>query len=108
MEKQQSPICICECPIERTLNLIGGKWKTVILWHLGIEGILRYGELRRRMPNITERMFSRQLKELISDGLIERKEYPQVPPKVEYLLTPKGQSLMPVLHLMCDWGKANT
>jgi len=96
------------CPIERTLNLIGGKWKTVILWHLGIEGVLRYGELKRRMPNITERMFSRQLKELHAAGLIDRREYPQVPPKVEYLLTEKGQSLMPLLNMMCEWGINNT
>lgn len=100
--------CQAECPIERTLNLIGGKWKTVILWHLGNDGVLRYGELKRRMPQITERMFSRQLKELQNAGLIERKEYPQVPPKVEYSLTGKGQSLMPVLNMMCEWGKSNT
>ena len=97
-----------DCPIERTLNQIGGKWKTVILWHLGIDGILRYGELKRRMPNITERMFSRQLKELHTVGLLDRREYPQVPPKVEYMLTEKGQSLIPLLNIMCEWGKNNT
>ncbi|MDR3540459.1 MAG: helix-turn-helix domain-containing protein [Desulfosporosinus sp.] len=101
-------VCQGDCPIERTLNLIGGKWKTVILWHLGIDGILRYGELKRRMPKITERMFSRQLKELHTAGLIDRVEYPQVPPKVEYLLTEKGQSLMPLLNILCEWGKNNT
>lgn len=108
VNNQDNKDCQGNCPIERMLVLIGGKWKTVILWHLGNEGVLRYGELKRRMPQITERMFSRQLKELQNDGLIERREYPQVPPKVEYSLSDKGKSLMPVLTLMCDWGKNNT
>jgi len=94
------------CTIELTLAIIGGKWKPIILWHLGRDGTLRFGELKRSMPNITQKMLTRQLRELESDGLVHREVYPQVPPKVEYSLTPLGQSVIPVMRTLCDWGES--
>ncbi|MTI70330.1 MAG: winged helix-turn-helix transcriptional regulator [Firmicutes bacterium] len=96
-----------KCSLEYTTSIIGGKWKVVILWHLGKEGIHRYNELRRLMPGITHKMLSQQLKELKRDGLVHRKQYNQVPPKVEYSLTDKGYSVMPILELMHKWGNDN-
>lgn len=92
------------CSIEYTLSYIGGKWKPIILWHLGDEGIHRYSELKKKLGGINHKMLSQQLKELQRDGLIDRIEYPQVPPKVEYQITEKGEGLMGILHLMHDWG----
>jgi len=93
-----------KCPVEYTLSIMGGKWKSVILWQLAVEGVRRYGEIKKGVTGITHKMLSQQLKELESDGLIHRQEYHQIPPKVEYSLTDKGTSLMPVLKAMCDWG----
>ncbi|WDC85345.1 helix-turn-helix domain-containing protein [Caloramator sp. mosi_1] len=95
------------CPVEYTLSIIGGKWKTVILWHLSNNEVLRYGELKRLLNGITHKTLSNQLKELEADGLINRKEYYQIPPKVEYSLTEKGKGLMPVLKALCEWGSKN-
>lgn len=92
------------CPVEYTLSIMGGKWKPVILWHLAVEGVRRYGEIKKSVTGITHKMLSQQLKELEWDGLIHRQEYHQIPPKVEYSLTDKGASLMPVLKTMCEWG----
>lgn len=91
-------------PFLYTMSLIGGKWKMHILFWLSHKGIMRYSELKRALGKITHKMLSDQLKELERDGLILRKEYPQVPPKVEYSLTETGESLMPVLYGICDWG----
>lgn len=91
-------------PFLYTMSLIGGKWKMHILFWLSHKGIMRYSELKRALGKITHKMLSDQLKELEKDGLILRKEYPQVPPKVEYSLTETGESLMPVLHGICGWG----
>ena len=96
-----------QTPFEYTLSIIGGKWKMRILYQLLHNGILRFNELKRRIPGITYKMLSSQLKELENDGLVLRKEYPQVPPKVEYSLSERGLSLMPVLNSMCDWGKSH-
>jgi DNA-binding HxlR family transcriptional regulator len=96
-----------KCPIQYTLNLIGGKWKLVILWHLSIDNVLRYGEIKKSLSAITHKMLSQQLKELESDGLIHREEYHQIPPKVEYSLTDLGKSLLPVLQSIFNWGKDN-
>jgi DNA-binding HxlR family transcriptional regulator len=93
-----------KCSIEYTIAVIGGKWKPVILWHLGTDGTLRYNELKRFLPGITHKMLSQQLKELEKDGLIHRKQYNQIPPKVEYSLTEKGYTLMPILEAMHQWG----
>lgn len=91
-------------PFEYTLSLVGGKWKMHILFWLWHCKVMRYSEIKRALKSITHKMLSNQLKELEADGLIIRTEYPQVPPKVEYRLTDKGKSLMPVLDAMCKWG----
>ena len=91
------------CPVEETLAVIGGKWKTLILWHLR-DDKLRFTELRRVIPNVTQRMLTLQLRELENDGVVARKVYAVVPPKVEYSLTDLGRSLRPILHSLCQWG----
>lgn len=92
-----------DCPVAATLELIGGKYKSLILWHLS-EGTLRYSDLRKRISGATAKMLTQQLRELEMDQLIHRKVYPVVPPKVEYSLTALGKSLLPVLVTMRDWG----
>lgn len=91
------------CPVEATLDLIGGKYKTLILWHLS-QGTLRFSGLRKSIRNATPKMLTQQLRELEHDGLIHRQVYPVVPPKVEYSLTQLGHSLMPILISMRNWG----
>ena len=91
------------CPVEATIQLIGGKYKAVILWHL-MSQTLRYSEIHKRIPNATDKMLAQQLRELEKDGLINRTVYPVVPPKTEYSLTDFGQTLAPILDAMCDWG----
>ncbi|MED3564342.1 winged helix-turn-helix transcriptional regulator [Bacillus xiapuensis] len=93
------------CEKELTLSVIGGKWKMLILWHLGREGTKRFGELKALMPGITQRMLVNQLRELEEDLIVNREVYPVVPPKVEYSLTEHGKSLMPILESMYQWGK---
>ncbi|MNX08878.1 HTH-type transcriptional activator HxlR [compost metagenome] len=93
------------CEKEVTLSVIGGKWKMIILWHLGKEGTKRFNQLKSLIPDITQRMLTTQLRELEEDKIINRKVYPVVPPKVEYSLTEYGESLIPILDLMYDWGK---
>jgi len=92
------------CPVELTIDLIGGKWKAVLLWELS-DTTLRFNELTRLFPNATRKMLTQQLKEMERDGLVLRKEYIQIPPKVEYSLTDFGRSFMPVLLSMNQWGK---
>ena len=89
---------------ELTLAVIGGKWKPIILYHLSLASAVRFGELRRGMPDVTERMLTRQLRELESDGLVHREVYREVPPRVEYSLTQMGRSLIPLLLQMRAWG----
>ncbi|WP_054957366.1 winged helix-turn-helix transcriptional regulator [Paenibacillus dakarensis] len=91
-------------PVEATLDLIGGKWKTLIICHLTY-GHKRTHELKKAMPEITQKMLIQQLKELESDGLVTRTVYNEVPPKVIYELTELGMSLKPILSVMCDWGE---
>ena len=98
--------CNPGCSVEATISLIDGKWKCVILFHL-LGGTVRFNEIRRRVPYVTQRMLPNQLRELEVDGLIVRKVYPQVPPKVEYSLSPLGRSLEPVLLALKIWGDAN-
>ncbi|MCA1065867.1 helix-turn-helix domain-containing protein [Rossellomorea sp. AcN35-11] len=93
-----------KCSIEYTLKKIGGKWKTVILWHLGTDGTLRYNELRRLLPGVAHKVLSQQLKELEEDGFINRTQYDTIPPKVEYSMTELGMTLMPILTQMHEWG----
>lgn len=91
------------CSVEATLDVIGGKWKGVILFHL-LDGARRFGALRRLLPEVTQRMLTLQLRELEEAGIIHREVYREVPPRVEYSLTPFGQTLEPILMLMRDWG----
>lgn len=98
---------IQDTPFGYTVSVIGGKWKMVILYLLAENQPVRFNELKRQIGGITFKMLSSQLKELESDGLVERKEYPQVPPKVEYSLTHKAESLLPVLEELCEWGEKN-
>ena len=93
------------CPVELTADLIGGRWRSVILAHLK-EGVHRYGQLRRRMPQVSEKMLVQRLRELEAAGLVARTEHPTVPPTVEYALTDEGRSLTPVLQALYDWGAA--
>lgn len=91
------------CPVEATIQLVGGKYKAVILWHL-MNNVLRYSELHKRIPRATDKMLTQQLRELEKDGLINRIVYPVVPPKTEYSLTDFGRTLTPILDEMCKWG----
>lgn len=98
---------IYNCPLEYTQKVVGGKWKPIILWYLSTEGIKRYGELKKTLTNISHKMLSQQLKEMEKDKLIHREEYSQIPPKVEYSITEKGRTLLPILELMHKWGLDN-
>ncbi|WP_418764922.1 winged helix-turn-helix transcriptional regulator [Mailhella sp.] len=91
------------CPVEATLDMIGGKYKTLILWKL-ISGAMRFSELRRAVPAATPKMLTQQLRELERDGLVHREIFPVVPPRVEYSLTEFGMSIRPVLESMYAWG----
>ena len=102
--KKRAYDCHYGCPVEATLDVIGGKWKGVILFHL-LSGTKRFNELHRVLPSITHRMLVLQLRELEEAGVVHREVYPQVPPKVEYSLTSFGQSLRPILLLMLHWGE---
>lgn len=98
--------CTPGCSVEAAIGLIDGKWKCIILFHL-LAGTMRFNEIRRTIGNVTPRMLTNQLRELEEDGLITRKVFAQVPPKVEYSLSPLGRSMKPILHALKDWGDAN-
>ena len=91
------------CPVVATLDIIGGKYKALILWHL-VDGTRRFGELRKLIPQATQKMLTQQLRELEDNGLIIRTVYPVVPPKVEYQLSDLGKSIYPILDTMRNWG----
>lgn len=93
------------CEKELTLAVIGGKWKMLIMWHLGKEGTKRFNELKALIPDITHKILVNQLRELEQDLIVHREVYPVVPPKVEYSLTEQGETLMPILDAMYKWGK---
>lgn len=92
------------CNVEATLSVIGGRWKPVLVCHL-LYGPKRFGELKRLIPNATERMITLQLRELEADRIVSRKVFPEVPPRVEYDVTDYGQTLKPILVAMQDWGR---
>ncbi len=102
MKKQRRDEYVC--PVEATLDVIGGKWKGVILFHLLLKEKIRFGEMRRLIPPVTQQMLTNQLRELEADGVIHREVYREVPPKVEYSLTEFGKSLSPIVEQMCEWG----
>ncbi|MBP7255043.1 MAG: helix-turn-helix transcriptional regulator [Negativicutes bacterium] len=106
MKKHDEALTL-ECPVTYTLSILGGKWKWLIIYLLFEHNILRYGELKKRLLGITHKMLSQQLKELDAANLINRKEYQQIPPKVEYSLSEQGKTLLPILNLMCEWGRKN-
>lgn len=90
-----------------TLSLIGGKYRMIIMYWLSEHGVVRYNELKRMIGTISYKTLSVMLKEMEADGIVVRKEYPQIPPKVEYSLSERGASLMPLLDMMCRWGAQN-
>ena len=92
------------CPVETTLTLISSKWKVLIVWDL-LGGTKRFGELQRSVGNVSQKVLTAQLREMEEDGLVDRKVYPEVPPRVEYSLTELGRSLEPVLSAMWNWGE---
>jgi len=92
------------CPVEAAIDVFGGKWKALILWWLH-QRTWRFAELRRQIPGITEKMLTQQLRELEADGIVLRRVYPTVPPRVEYSLTDYGRSLRRALRAICDWGR---
>ena len=98
--------CSPGCAVEAAISLIDGKWKSVVMFHL-MGGTMRFNELKRAIPGVTQRMLTNQLRELEDDGLVARKVYPQVPPKVEYSLTPLGESMTPILKALKAWGDTN-
>ena len=94
------------CGLEAALEVVGGKWKVLILWPL-CSGARRFGELRREVPGISEKMLIQQLKEMEADGVVRRKDYKEVPPRVEYSLTSFGRSLCDALIPLCEWGESH-
>jgi DNA-binding HxlR family transcriptional regulator len=93
------------CALDITMDFIGGKWKTVVLWYLR-DTTMRFGEIRKQIPDITEKMLSLQLKSLEDDGLVKREVFPEVPLRVEYSLTEFGKTLVPVIEAIAKWGQA--
>jgi DNA-binding HxlR family transcriptional regulator len=103
MEAKAVDIERASCPVERTLEVIGGRWKVLILRELFL-GVKRFGQLHRALHGITQKMLTQQLREMEEDGIVHREVYLQVPPKVEYSLTPLGESLKPIIESMHEWG----
>ncbi len=97
---------ISPCPIDAMLSVIDGRWKGTILWRLS-NGSMRTSELRRSIPGITERMLIRHLQELVRDGIVRRKQESTVPPRVRYSISEYGKTLVPVLEVICDWGRSH-
>ncbi len=98
---------VINCPVNYTLSIIGGKWKWAILWQISRQEVIRYGKLKDNLQSIAHKTLSQQLKELENSELIHREQYNQIPPRVEYSLTEKGKTLIPILEQMSQWGKIN-
>ena len=103
---QNPPQREIKCSVSFTMKIIGGKWKPIILFHIG-RHINRFGLLRKEIPGISKQMLTNQLRELVEDGILERKSYAETPPRVEYFITSKGETLMPVIGNMKSWGELN-
>jgi len=97
---------LSDCPLADLIDIIGGRWKVLSLWHLR-DGTKRFTELKRLMPGVTQKMLTQQLRQLEADGLVSRRVYPQVPPKVEYSLTPAGEELGGLLLILSGWAKVH-
>lgn len=95
---------VYHCALDVTMEMVGGKWKTIVLWYLR-KDMKRFSELRRHIPGITEKMLSMQLRQLEKDGFVSRKVHAEVPPRVEYTLTPQGRTLLPLLEEIAKWGR---
>lgn len=109
MEKfEKRIVSLTDTPFGYTLSMIGGKWRLVILYWLVEHEAIRFNELQRKIGTITYKTLSTELKTMEADGLVIRKEYPQIPPKVEYSLSNKGRSLLPIMESMCQWGTENS
>jgi DNA-binding HxlR family transcriptional regulator len=104
VKRNKDYTCALGCPVEATLDLIGGKWKAIILYHLR-DQVLRFNELQRRLTGISQRLLTKQLRELEEVGFVSRTVYAEVPPKVEYRLTKKGETLRPVIRALEIWGE---
>lgn len=96
-----------QCLIELSMKIFGGKWKAQILWILGKKQTLRFGELRKILKKVTPKMLTQQLRELEDMDMVSRREYYQIPPKVEYCLTERGSTIIPILSSICDWCEEN-
>jgi DNA-binding HxlR family transcriptional regulator len=105
MMKEKS-LQVIDCPVTATMELIGGKWKLLILY-LICNDINRFGKMGMMLKGISKQMLTSQLRELETDGIIERKIYPEIPPRVEYFLTERGKSLLPIIEALKNWGNAN-
>lgn len=104
LHHSKHPCVLPACPVLTTLTVIGGKWKPAILYELRGQTICRFNTLRKRIAPITQKMLTQQLRELEADGIVHRQVYAEVPPRVEYSLTPYGKSLTPLLNEMASWG----
>ncbi len=91
------------CPVEAALDVIGGKWKPLIIWHLGND-VLRFSELQKKLEGVNAKMLTKQLRELEEDGVVRREVYPEVPPRVDYSITEFGKTLFPIMDALCEWG----
>ncbi|MNW50329.1 putative HTH-type transcriptional regulator YtcD [compost metagenome] len=96
------------CPIEYGLDIFGGKWKSRIICVLSANGVIRYNEIKKELSNITDAVLAAMLKELIADEMVNRTQYNEVPPRVEYALTEKGKSVLPILQCICQWSREHT
>ena len=92
------------CPVQATINVLAGKWKVMILWHLGVSGTKRFAELKRVLPGVSEKVLTDQLRQLEADRVIQRTSDGSVPARVDYSLTKAGESLIPEMEKLCDWG----
>lgn len=106
MESNAKAAAERKCPIETVIQVLGGKWKPLILWHL-LDSAKRFNELEKLIPEVTQKMLAQHLRELENDRLVTRTIYPSVPPKVEYTLSEYGQTMVPVLEVMCAWGETH-
>jgi len=92
------------CPVEAAIDVIGGKWKPLILWQLKETDVIRYNKLQQNLHGVSPRMLTKQLRELEEDGLVHREMHPEIPPRVEYSLTEFGKTVSPIIEALCSWG----